>query len=74
MDMHELSTKLNDMYVNAKVGEKVVMIHLFAITYAEGIKASGASMKAMAIASEIPESYGTEIARGVKLAPFVTPK
>ena len=74
MDMHELSTKLNDMYFNSKDGEAVVMIHLFAITYAEDIKASGASMEAIAIASGIPKSYGTEISKGVKLAQFVTPR
>lgn len=74
MDLRELGEKLHDMYFNSEDGEAVAMIHLFAIKYADSIKASGKSMKEIAKAGGIRESYGTEISKGVKLAKFVTPK
>lgn len=74
MDLYDLGKKLHEMYSNAEDGEAVAMIHLFAIKYANEIKASGESMKAIAKAADIRESYGTEISKGVKLAKFVVPK
>jgi len=74
MDLQELGEKLHDMYFNSDDGEAVAMIHLFAIKYAEDIQASGESMKAIAVAAGIQESYGTEISKGVKLAKYVTPR
>lgn len=74
MTLQDLGAKLHDMYFNSEDGEAVAMIHLFAITYADGIKASGESMVAIARAGGINDSYGTEIAKGVKLAKYVTPK
>ena len=62
------------MYRNAATGEAVAMIHLFGIRYAEEIRASGASYKDVANAARIPESYGTEIGKGVKLSDYVRPK
>ncbi len=49
MDIHDLGNKLNDMYFNSAHGETVAMIHLFAIKYATEIKATGASMRTVAI-------------------------
>ena len=74
MELHKLSSILNDMYLNSADGEAVAMIHLFAIKYAVEIKQSGESMKAIAKAGGISESYGTEISKGVKLSKFVIPK
>jgi len=74
MDLQELGDKLHDMYFNSEDGEAVAMIHLFAIKYAEDILASGESMKAIANAAGIQESYGTELSKGVKLAKYVVPK
>lgn len=71
MTLLELGEKLNAMYFESKDGEAVVMIHLFGIRYASEIKESGASMKSIAKAASINESYGTEIAKGVKLSKFV---
>lgn len=73
-NLNELGRILNDMYFNSDHGESVAMIHLFAVKYAEEIRATGVSMKAVAKAGGIPESYGTEISKGVKLAKFVVPK
>ena len=74
MQLKGLGEVLHDMYFNSKDGEAVAMIHLFAVKYAEEIKASGESMKAIANAAGIPESYGTEISKGVKLSKFVLPR
>ena len=74
MDIYELGQKLNDMYFNSNEGEAVAMIHLFAIKYAKEIKATGKSMKEIAKAGGIRESYGTEISKGVKLSKFVSPR
>ena len=59
------------MYFGSETGETVAMIHLFGIKYADEISASGESMRAIALAAGIPESYGTEIGKGVKLSRFV---
>lgn len=74
MGLNELGEILHDMYFNSEERETVVMIHLFAIKHAKEIKVSGESMKAIAKAAGIPESYGTEISKGVNLARYVTPK
>ena len=68
---HELSAKLNQMYHNAQKGEKVSMIHLFGIKYADGIKESGIAPKEIAKDANINESYGTEIGKGMKLRKYV---
>ena len=74
MNRNELGQVLNDMYFNSEDGTAVAMIHLFAIKYAKDIKATGMSMKEIAKAGGINESYGTEISKGVKLANYVVPK
>ena len=66
-----LEQKLNSMYNNAEKGEKVSMIHLFGIMYAEEIKNCGVSTKDIAKGANINESYGTEISKGVKLSRYV---
>jgi len=50
------------------------MIHLFGVKYAVEIAQSGASKKDIAKAAGIPELYGTEISKGVKLAGYVRAK
>lgn len=74
MQFETLTTILADMYNNAPSGESVAMIHLFGIRYAKDIHATGESMKQFAVSAGINESYGTEIAKGVKLARYVWPK
>ncbi|WP_152004397.1 HTH-like domain-containing protein [Desulfoluna spongiiphila] len=71
MDVYELGRILNNMYENAEHGESVVMIHLFGIKYATEIRACKVSMKEIAKAAQIHESYGTEIGKGVRLAKYV---
>ena len=74
MTLAELGQTLGDAYQNAKEGEKVVTIHLFGIRYADQIEASGAIAKEIAKEAGIPDSYGTEIQKGVHLAKFVSLK
>ncbi len=74
MTLKELGEKLNEMYNNAPNGDSVAMIHLFGIKYANEILQSGFSKKDIANAARIPESYGTEISKGVKLAKYVKEK
>ena len=74
MTLQQLGQKLHEMYFESNKGVTVVMIHLFGIKYAHEIEESNASMKAIAKAAGIQESYGTEISKGVKLAEFVTVK
>ena len=74
MELKDLGEKLKEMYNNAPGGEKVAMIHLFGIKYADEITRSHSSNKDIAIKAGIPESYGTEISKGVKLAKHVKEK
>ena len=74
MTLQQLGERLHEMYFKSKDGEAVVMIHLFGIKYASEIKQSRESMKAIAIAAGIQQSYGTEISKGVKLSQFVNVK
>ena len=74
MELKELGEKLSDMYHNAPSGDKVAMIHLFGIKYADEINLSKISNKDIAIKANIPESYKTEISKGVKLAKYVKEK
>ena len=74
MTLQELGEKLNEMYFDSEDGEAVAMIHLFGIKFASEITNSRESKAAIAKAAGIPNSYATEISKGVKLAKFVTPK
>ena len=74
MTLNELGKKLSEMYNNAPKGDSVAMIHLFGIKYANEILLSRFSKKDIANAARIPESYGTEISKGIKLAKYVKEK
>ncbi|SNR58765.1 HTH-like domain-containing protein [Lutibacter flavus] len=74
MTIKELGEKLNSMYTNAPKGDAVAMIHLFGIKYSREIQRSDFSNKEIAKAARIPESYGTEISKGVKLFKYVEVK
>ena len=73
MNENELGRILGDMYNHAEDGEKVTMIHLFGIKYAEEIRESGIAAKDIAEAAKIQPSYGTEISKGVRLSRYVRP-
>ncbi|WP_299095029.1 hypothetical protein [uncultured Winogradskyella sp.] len=74
MTLNDLGITLSNLYNNAPKGEAVAMIHVFGIKYASHIKESKFSTKEIARAANIPESYGTEISKGIKLAKYVNVK
>ena len=71
MTVNELGKTLRAMYTSAEKGEKVAMIHLFGVKYAQEIREAGAAAKDIAGAAGIPLSYGTEINKGVGLSRYV---
>ena len=73
-DEHKLASILSQMYRTAPVGDTVVMIHLFGIRYASEIKNCGkGKVKNIVRLSDIPNSYQTEVSKGVHLARYVIP-
>ena len=71
MTINDLGAILNEMYEKAAVGEKVAMIHLFGIKYAEEIRTQNYNSKDIIKASKIKESYSTELSKGMNLAKYV---
>jgi|Cruoilmetagenom7_1024161.scaffolds.fasta_scaffold65926_3 5-methylcytosine-specific restriction protein B len=74
MDAQVLADKLKEMYVGSRKGEIAVSIHLFGIKYASEITQCGSTPRQLAKMAGVPETYGTEINKGRKLARFVNLK
>ena len=70
----ELAAILSRMYLGAPDGEAVAMIQLFGVQYADEIVESGSSPSRIVKLSEIPDSYGTEVHKGMRLARYVVPR
>lgn len=71
MTVTELVQRLGEMYGSAPHGEVSTAVHLFGIRHAEDIRASGASVAAIVRQSEVPDSYITEVHKGVALSRYV---
>lgn len=71
MTLTEISRELRAMYDNAGSKEKVVMIHLFGIKYADQIERSDLKAKDIVLAAGLPESYHTEVHKGIRLSRYV---
>ena len=69
MTQEEAVLILRNMYSNAPRGDKVTMIHLFGINYATELV--GLHVATIAERATGHRSYGTEIAKGMKLARYV---
>ena len=69
MKIDQASKKLAQMYKDALLNKKVVSVHLFGIKYADEIR--DMSVKDIVIGAELPESYKTEIRKGINLAKYV---
>ncbi len=70
MTIAALGEKLAEMY--ARKGEnQSTMIHLFGVLYAGEIEASKASAGEVVRAAGLPESYKTEVRKGMNLSKFV---
>uniref|UniRef100_UPI0040475DA4 HTH-like domain-containing protein n=1 Tax=Yoonia sp. TaxID=2212373 RepID=UPI0040475DA4 len=73
MTIDEAALKLADMYQKgAAQKEQVTHIHLFAITYADEI--TGMSLPEILARAGLPDSYKTELRKGINLAKYVRPK
>jgi hypothetical protein len=69
MQIKEASKILAEMYAKAAKKEKAVSIHLFGIKYADQIR--DMSAKEIVVGAGLPESYKTEIRKGINLAKYV---
>lgn len=73
MTIEEAARKLAKMYQKgAAQKERVTHIHLFAITYADEI--TGMSLPEILVGADLPDSYKTELRKGINLAKYVRPK
>ncbi len=69
--VRQLGAELHRMYESGGAsGERVTMIHLFGIRYAEEL--GRVSIPDVVAASGISKSYATEVSKGMKLARHVT--
>ncbi len=73
MTCRELALELKSMYENSS-NEKTTMIHLFGIKYADEIKQVGCTPREILKTADMPESYQTEISKGIRLAKYVNVK
>jgi 5-methylcytosine-specific restriction protein B len=67
----DLANRLGEMYRNAPTDDTMTMLHLFGITYAGEIRASGSTSHELASAAGISPNLGTEINKGIRLARYV---
>lgn len=70
MQTYELSYILKDMYDSA-TRDKTTMIHLFAIKYAKELQDNNIQLKELLKNAGMPESYVTEINKGLRLSKYV---
>lgn len=69
-----LGVVLSKMYKEAVNNDKVAMIHLFGIRYADMIKHEKLNLKAILTYANMPSSYYTELGKGIRLAKYVVEK
>ena len=70
MTSDQLVKALKDAYASAPKGDKVVAVHLFGIRFSDELK--GHSTHEIAERAGISKSYGTELRKGMRLAPHVS--
>ncbi|MCB2085889.1 MAG: hypothetical protein H6920_00620 [Sphingomonadaceae bacterium] len=68
MQISQLAKILSERVANAGKGERVTQIHLFGIEFADEI---GSAANQVVEASDIDNSYATEVRKGMRLAQFV---
>ena len=68
MQISQLAKILSERVARAGKGERVTQIHLFGIEYADEI---GSAANQVVAASEIDNSYATEVRKGMSLAKYV---
>jgi hypothetical protein len=66
----ELGNKLREMYeING--AKRVTMIHLFGVIYADDMREANVKPLEVVKAAQLPESYGTEVYKGMNLSTYV---
>ena len=68
MQISQLAKILSERVARAGKGERVTQIHLFGIEYADEI---GSAANQVVAASEIDNSYATEVRNGMRPAKYV---
>ena len=68
---YKLANRLREMYDSASHGEQSMMIRLFGIKFADIIRQNGYTPKDLLDLADMPESYQTEINKGIKIAKYV---
>lgn len=71
MTEYKLGNILKEMYQTAGRGQQVANIHAFAIYYASAIEHERFSKKEILRIAGLPETYQTEISKGINLAQYV---
>jgi 5-methylcytosine-specific restriction protein B len=69
MTNEQLAADLRIACGRAADGERTVTIHLFGINRADELK--GRNLREIATLAGIPETYGTELSKGIRLAKYV---
>ena len=70
MTIIELGDKLRQMY-ETKGAKKTTMIHLFGVIYADEMRDSEIKPIQVVKAAKMPESYQTEINKGMNLSKYL---
>lgn len=74
MTIHVLGNVLKEMYDTSPKGQQVSNIHTFAIFYAKIIEEKRIGKKEILHVAGLPESYQTELSKGINLADYVDVK
>lgn len=74
MTVYVLGNVLREMYETSARGQQVTNIHTFAIFYAKAIEENRISKKEILRVAGLPESYQTELSKGINLASYVDVK
>lgn len=71
MDFQRLVQELVNAYHTAPAGQRVTMIYVFGIKYADVITENNYSLVDLLEAAEIPISYRMELKKAINLAAYV---
>lgn len=69
MTSSQISDEFKKRYRSAERGMTAVTVHLFGIEFAESLQ--GHSLKEICQNASVPQSYSTELRKGMRLAEFV---
>lgn len=69
----KLGMVLGELYENAPRGMQVANLHAFAVYYADVITRERLGKKEIVLAAGLPETFKTELNKGINLAQYVAP-